>query len=434
MNKNIIIGVIIIVLLLLGANNISSQSIKYQSNLKNSDDKDEYNIGDLIFCDIKKDVTYLGLNNFVQPDKYNDHCAMYIGNGEIIHSVPIGGVITGKIDNMKLWAKNIIYAKVDVDQDIRNEAVDWAIERSVAKDTYQFDYRQNANHDPYDTEDKYSNKWYCCELLWAAYYNVTDSEIDIDDAYYNGETTRIIWIDEILIDDNVSLYDYFVPELKCEIIRYYKENWLTVNFDISYSDLDGSSFIAEVDYENDGIIDETTFEGNANSYCFNFVHTYDSIGEYSTHIKVTDDQGLTNETVINFELIKNIKTTVETPVGPTDVNTRDKYTYSVHFSDPDSEELYIRFYFTDDPRYTDWYGPYSSPYTKEIDYIWEESPCLPSISAQVKDEHGGSVWSQSLDVNIMGKNRFLNFKTLFNQIFEKSPFLDFFNIYLRQIN
>ena len=148
-------------------------------------------VGDLLFCDMDMEfvntVKSLGFDipyTYTQPGPSNDHVAMYIGNDQFIEASPyhrgddgkLHGVLVSDIGLIKLWGKNLKYAKIDVSDDLKENAVKWAL--SQIGQPYQSDYI-NKNADPLDKSDQYSDEWYCTELVWAAYKN---QGLNLDDA------------------------------------------------------------------------------------------------------------------------------------------------------------------------------------------------------------------------------------------------------------
>jgi hypothetical protein len=73
----------------------------------------------------------------------------------------------------------IVIVRVNATAEQKQNAIKFA-ENQVGK-RFDFDHdKENKNFDPKDPNDPNANKWYCSELVWAAYYN---QGIDID---YNG--------------------------------------------------------------------------------------------------------------------------------------------------------------------------------------------------------------------------------------------------------
>jgi len=154
-------------------------------NINNNLKVPEYlEIGDLIFCDLDmdfiKNAESLGMDFpyiFTQQGVSNDHIAMYIGNNKFIEASPyhynpkdgkLYGVVVSHIGLIKLWGKNIIYARINASKEQKENAVNWAV--AQIGQPYQSDYI-NKNSNPYDESDKYSDEWYCTEIIWAAYKN-----------------------------------------------------------------------------------------------------------------------------------------------------------------------------------------------------------------------------------------------------------------------
>jgi hypothetical protein len=175
-------------------------------------------IGDLLFCDIDQDfinfIQSIGFKIpyvYIVPGMFNDHVAMYIGNDMFIEAITyhsnsengkLYGVVTSSIGLIKLWSKNIKYAKiVDASVEQKQKAVEWAL--TQLGQPYQSKYI-NKNYNPYDNKDLYSNEWYCTELIWAAYKN---QGIDLDQ-----NQKGIISIFELIDNKQVIFYDQQVKE------------------------------------------------------------------------------------------------------------------------------------------------------------------------------------------------------------------------------
>ena len=109
------------------------------------------------------------------PGPYNEHAALYIGNNYFIHAGHDNNE-TVSIKNYArfYWpAKNIAFIRVKTaNLSQKQAAIDWAYDR-VGAPYQEFTYPpwftlMIANPDfPHST----ANKWFCMELVWAAYYN-----------------------------------------------------------------------------------------------------------------------------------------------------------------------------------------------------------------------------------------------------------------------
>ena len=102
----------------------------------------------------------------------------------------------------------------------------------------------------------------------------------------------------------------------------------------------------------------------------------------------------------------------DVPEGPTSGAINTEYTYTTSTTDPDGDELYYLFDWSDDT-YSEWVGPYESGETTEAIHTWTEKGDY-EIRVKAKDERGvQSEWSDPLPIS-MPKNKAIN-----------SPFLQF---------
>lgn len=139
--------------------------------------------GDLLFMDCDGDQPFI----YHLIGRSNDHVAIYAGNGEFWQ--------TGETVEKVSWShfeenfKNFEYYRVKGASTSQiNGAIDFCERRE--DDSYQIEwlFSPHKNHNPFDPFDFCSNKWYCSELVWAAYYN---QGIDIDKEGYAKDHT--IW-------------------------------------------------------------------------------------------------------------------------------------------------------------------------------------------------------------------------------------------------
>ena len=133
-------------------------------------------VGDILLIDARMDES----NGWKVPGPYNEHAAIYVGNNIFINA---GGtdlkVFEANYSFFYKGAKNLAFVRVkSANSTQKQAAVNWTQERIDAP--YQIAIEppwfglKIANPDfPHLT----ANKWYCMELVWAAYYN---QGIDID--------------------------------------------------------------------------------------------------------------------------------------------------------------------------------------------------------------------------------------------------------------
>jgi len=146
--------------------------------------------GDIIFMDVKEYDTYWAI-----PGYSNDHAAIYLGpdykDGNYFIHASSPGVSYIKYDSYHLFFENFtFYYVIDANESQIESAIKWAEDLIGLK--YQCFFPQffkpyywykgimemgEKCADPNNKSIKTANRFYCCELVWAAYYN---QGIDID--------------------------------------------------------------------------------------------------------------------------------------------------------------------------------------------------------------------------------------------------------------
>jgi cell wall-associated NlpC family hydrolase len=186
----------------------SVEKVNYASSAQQNDKHFEYSnitvpdcveIGDLMLLDIRLDES----NQWKIPGPYNEHSAIYIGNNTLFTSGIISnGVCAYDYSVYYQDQKNFVFLRVKTaNESQRHSAAAWAISQNGKP--YQYFFRppgfglKIANtHLPLPT----ANKFYCMELVWAAYYN---QGIDID----QNEWRFPWWVsgDDILQDTDIEI-------------------------------------------------------------------------------------------------------------------------------------------------------------------------------------------------------------------------------------
>lgn len=120
------------------------------------------------------------------------HVGMYIGNGQVVESHPaLGGVnvssLKSGMNRYKTWAALRV---VTADDEIRSGAVEFALDQ-VGKPYDKMWLLKQAN----------GNRWYCSELVWAAYLNASNGQINIE----HGPDKTGITPTEIYKDDDIEV-------------------------------------------------------------------------------------------------------------------------------------------------------------------------------------------------------------------------------------
>jgi parallel beta-helix repeat protein len=222
---------------LLDSNEIKLKNIKQPDSIKGIHDIN-MSVGDIIFMDCKR---YNPAHS--RPTNYSDHVALYIGNDPLTNEKLFVDTVDGfgpricNLSDFERWAHHFALGRViHATEKQRIGAVIWAkqlvLERNkpfskmgdMVFDNYQrlpldFDLLGCWKTNLLDGIEKYSQFWYCSELVWAAYYNVDENgnlgifqeysqRIDLDPSGWN-------------IPFVVTAYEIFINEDDVEI--YYKE-------------------------------------------------------------------------------------------------------------------------------------------------------------------------------------------------------------------
>ena len=168
---------------------------------KNYTVPDYIQIGDLLFMDCKNTPAW---SFWARPGEHNDHAVIYAGDNKFIEAHTPVRYITFEELNDRF--KNFAYAYVKTaTKQQKNDAVNWTKDR--LGDIYQW-----FNRPPFfglkianpNIRHPTAKKWYCTELVWAAYYN---QGIDIDRNGWNFP--RWVTCNDILWDDDIVLYNNF---------------------------------------------------------------------------------------------------------------------------------------------------------------------------------------------------------------------------------
>lgn len=151
--------------------------------------------GDIIFMDLKPGVSekkshLLGTSN--------DHCAMYLGHdysdGNQFVESDHDGVHEASYSKFQQYYENFTFYEVATASDTqKDDAVEWALASPPNGDPYQYWYHGMRKCEDPDALLLTARKWYCSELVWAAYYN---QGIDID---YNDWTIDFLGTPSVII-------------------------------------------------------------------------------------------------------------------------------------------------------------------------------------------------------------------------------------------
>lgn len=187
--KKTIFGITLFtIILIIGQSTVSQEILTEKIKTFNFHDKfvipEDLQIGDLLFIE--------SIAFFHNIRGSWDHVAMHIGNNLFVEAnnyseIPIfgrkNGVQITPLWRFKLWTQYWAFGKVKTaNNDQRESAVKWALSQ-IGKDNYQVSWGDSswwANSNPNDQTDPNSNKWYCAELIWASYYNISNGIINLD--------------------------------------------------------------------------------------------------------------------------------------------------------------------------------------------------------------------------------------------------------------
>ena len=178
-------------------NTLSAQQSDEHFEYDNITVPDCVEVGDLLLLDLP----WVEFIYYKVPGPYNEHGAIYVGNNTFVDAV-IPVVKARNYSHYYSLQKNFVFLRVKTaNESQRHAAAAWAVSK-VGK-PYQYFFRppwfglKIANTSlPFPTADKF----YCMELLWAAYYN---QGIDIDQ---NGWSFPW-WVsgDDILHDNDIEI-------------------------------------------------------------------------------------------------------------------------------------------------------------------------------------------------------------------------------------
>ncbi|MCX6667689.1 MAG: YiiX/YebB-like N1pC/P60 family cysteine hydrolase [Euryarchaeota archaeon] len=129
--------------------------------------------GDILIVDCRYDESIW----YKPPGPYNEHAVLYVGNNYFIEADSKNGVEVRNYAHFHKH-KNLVFLRVkSANLSQKQAAIDWAYDRIGAPyQTWRAPWFWLKIANP-DFPNPTANKWYCMELVWAAYYN---QGIDID--------------------------------------------------------------------------------------------------------------------------------------------------------------------------------------------------------------------------------------------------------------
>jgi uncharacterized protein YycO len=99
-----------------------------------------------------------------------DHAGLYAGDEQIIEATPRHGVRIASISGFLSASVDAIGLRVaSASPEVKAKAVQFALEQQFKPYNWGWFKKSHA----------YSDKYYCTQLVWAAYYNASDQQIDL---------------------------------------------------------------------------------------------------------------------------------------------------------------------------------------------------------------------------------------------------------------
>lgn len=318
MKKIIVINIILLFILMSIIPSISGNigEISPMSFVKINDEKslmDDIKVPD---CVEKGDILLLDVGAgwdestiWKMPGPYNEHAALYVGDNKLIDADSQKGVEKRDYGHYYMPTKNLAFLRVkSANSSQKQKAIDWTCDRIGAP--YQsilipWLLLKIANPDfPNPT----ANKWYCMELVWAAYYN---QGIDLDKNGWKIDFLYVpcVWGDDILTDDDIEIIYREVND-SIEFVKPYKGIYIANKKRIST--LSNTIIIGKIDVEvvtlNDNItrVDfyiGKTYKESDTTAPYNWTWDEPGFGKKVIMVVACDDFGnkyYTNMTVRKF--------------------------------------------------------------------------------------------------------------------------------------
>jgi uncharacterized protein YycO len=178
MNKRKIIAINIILLFTLmsivPSISGSFEKISPLSFIKTNDEikvPDCVEAGDILIIDV---AGYDESEAWKMPGPYNEHAVLYVGNNHFIEADAKNGVEEhNTYAHFYIRAKNLVFLRVkSANLSQKQAAIDWIYDRigTPYQEPLGFPWYGLKIANP-DFPNPAANKWYCMELVWAAYYN-----------------------------------------------------------------------------------------------------------------------------------------------------------------------------------------------------------------------------------------------------------------------
>ena len=153
--------------------------------------------GDILFC------------QHTEREFGKIHCAMYIGDEKFIESMPFYGVRISRAEDIAPFWNLYFYGYVkNANEEIIENAIDWACRQQECRYQYLQFQHSIANFQSEDKTDPFSNRWYCSELIWAAYMNASNKSINLGNPKrIHGSKYQKVWVIDLQRDDkNIQMF------------------------------------------------------------------------------------------------------------------------------------------------------------------------------------------------------------------------------------
>jgi len=137
------------------------------------------------------------------------HCAMYLDNDEFIESMPFFGVRTANSDEIAPFWNLFYYGYIKTaNEQVIEDAIDWAMKQIGCRYQYLQFQHSIANYSSKDRTDPFSNRWYCSELIWAAFMNASNNQINLSNTKkISGTKYHKVWVEDLEKDkDNIQMF------------------------------------------------------------------------------------------------------------------------------------------------------------------------------------------------------------------------------------
>lgn len=142
------------------------------------------------------------------------------------------------------------------------------------------------------------------------------------------------------------------------------------------------------------------------SYEQNPMHEYQSLGEYTVTLTVTDDQDNSVDDITTANILDNDPPNAPTITGTTSGKIGKEYEFTFVTTDPDGDDVYYWIHWGEGCTYLDWVGPYASGQEVKFNNSWPDKGDY-NITAKAKDIYDQESDWGTLDISMPKNNIFL---------------------------